>query len=159
MSVQTTWLLIFLFFLCSHAHHLYGNVRTETSPWLNVAVGLVGGLGDMRALSPTLSLRSLEEKYDFNGKLMCGKDSSLVPIPSSVCTSNILEKCQKDAQRVGDVLGLSGAALVEGYLNRENGDFILCNVDVSPYLGTNSQVLQQVSILQPSSDFFSLVSW
>lgn len=103
----------------------------------------------MRALSPTLYLRSTEDKYDFEGKVMTGKEHS-APIPSSVCDANILKNCQKHAQKVGDMLGLSGAALVEGFLNQEDGEFIVRNVDTSPYLGPNSQVLQQVSLFLPS---------
>lgn len=120
-------------------------IPTGVSEWILVTVGLLGGLGEMRALVPSLNVRPVEAMYDVEQKLLYAKDEHVTPVPESICEPAILQSCQKYIQKVGDILGLSGAAQVDAFLNRRTGEVGIVDVNTSPYLGPNSPLLQQVT--------------
>lgn len=99
----------------------------------------------MRALTPSLHVRPVEKAYDIEQKVLYGKDEYVTPVPESVCEPGMLQSCQKYIQKVGDILGLSGVAQVDAFLNCRSGEVGIVDVNTSPYLGPHSPLLQQVT--------------
>ncbi|GMH40730.1 hypothetical protein BSKO_08634 [Bryopsis sp. KO-2023] len=116
------------------------------SPWVELTIGLIGGLGAMRAFTPSLVMRSVESPIDFDRKFTFGQDDVLTPVPSSIFSPEMVRAMQDKAQGVADRLGLAGVAQIDAFLHVETGEMLVIEVDTSPNLGPSSPILRQAAL-------------
>jgi D-alanine-D-alanine ligase-like ATP-grasp enzyme len=114
----------------------------EDVGWIEVTVGVLGRAGEMRALAPSLTVArkgvlSLEEKF------MGGTGVNITPPPSPP-TGRVAPAAVGRARglvaQVAGMLGLSGYARIDAFMNRDTGDVIVIEANSLPGL-TPSTVL------------------
>ncbi|KAF8072596.1 hypothetical protein HT031_000256 [Scenedesmus sp. PABB004] len=108
------------------------------SRWVEVCVGLLGELGSMSALTPTMVARSPN-----------GARHQLTPPPAHIVPPSAVEAVQGFAVALADGLGLRSAAAVEGFVNVDSGELVVMGVQPCPDLTDGSPFLQQALLEEP----------
>eukprot|EP00879_Flechtneria_rotunda_P024547 GHRR01026026.1.p1 GENE.GHRR01026026.1~~GHRR01026026.1.p1 ORF type:complete len:513 (+),score=189.73 GHRR01026026.1:217-1539(+) len=103
------------------------------SRWVEVYVGLLGELGQMYALSPTLIA------FGENGHR-----HHFTPAPEGILPPWAAEAAQGFSEALAVSLGLRSVAAVEGFVNVDTGELIVLDVQHRPSLDDGSPILQQV---------------
>jgi D-alanine--D-alanine ligase len=110
--------------------------------WIEVTVGVLGAEGNMRALSPSLTIArkgvlSVEEKF------MGGTGVNITPPPQPSLgrvEPGATIRTQELVSRVANLLGIRGYARIDAFMNRKAGDIIVIEANTLPGL-TPSTVL------------------
>eukprot|EP00879_Flechtneria_rotunda_P026751 GHRR01028574.1.p1 GENE.GHRR01028574.1~~GHRR01028574.1.p1 ORF type:complete len:328 (+),score=111.73 GHRR01028574.1:208-1191(+) len=108
------------------------------SRWVEVYVGLLGELGQMYALSPTLIA------FGENGHR-----HHFTPAPEGILPPWAAEAAQGFSEALAVSLGLRSVAAVEGFVNVDTGELIVLDVQHRPSLDDGSPILQQALLLDP----------
>ncbi|WIA08499.1 hypothetical protein OEZ85_007934 [Tetradesmus obliquus] len=106
--------------------------------WVEVTVGLIGELGSMTALQPTLVAYSPE-----------GSRQQFTPPPQHILPAAAVEAVQAFAVALADGLGLRSIAAVDGFVNVDSGELVVLDVQQLPDLANGSAILQQVLANDP----------
>ncbi len=122
-------------------------LHTEECPWVEVTVGVLGRRGSMRAMSPSVTVAesavlSLEEK--FQG----GTGVNITPPPPEFVLPAAVEAARRRVERVAEVLGVSGFARIDAFLNAKNGEIIVIEANTIPGL-TPSTVIYHQALAEP----------
>eukprot|EP00775_Hariotina_reticulata_P002565 gene2565-2867_t len=108
-----------------------------SSRWVEVNVGLIGELGSMVALTPTMIAHSAQ-----------GEKHQLTPPPEHIVPAAALEAAKNFAVVLADGLGLRSIASVQGFVNVDTGEMVVLDVNPFPHLTDGSCLLQQVQHLE-----------
>ncbi|MFW6311467.1 MAG: hypothetical protein ACOC1K_04450, partial [Nanoarchaeota archaeon] len=117
---------------------------TKKTGWIEVTVAVIennlkSGKNKIHALNPSVTVAegdvlSVEEK--FQG----GTGINITPPPSEILSEKNLKKVKKSIEKVADILGIEGYSRIDAFVNVENGDIIVIEVNTLPAL-TPSTVL------------------
>lgn len=116
--------------------------RVRNAGWIEVTVGVLGTAGNMTALSPSLTIArkgvlSVEEKF------MGGTGVNITPPPApdlGRVPPSAVQRTRTLVSRVANLLGISGYARIDAFMNRESGEIIVIEANSLPGL-TPSTVL------------------
>ncbi|MBU0981982.1 hypothetical protein KKC94_04805 [Patescibacteria group bacterium] len=118
--------------------------------WIEVTVGLLSDKdgGAIRALSPSLtvaegSVLSVEEK--FQG----GTGINITPPSEDIVAPAVLKRVKVSIEKVADRLGLAGYARVDAFMNVDNGDIIVIEVNTAPALTPSTVLFHQALAEKP----------
>jgi D-alanine--D-alanine ligase len=123
--------------------------------WIEVTVGVLGSAGAMRSLSPSLAIArqgvlSVEEKF------MGGTGVNITPPPVPPLgrvRPGAIRKTKELISRVADLLGISGYARIDAFMNRETGDIIVIEANTLPGLTPATvlyhQALEEIPAMYP----------
>lgn len=124
--------------------------------WVEVSIGLLGSLGNMQALGPSIAARlppSVKAAgVGDNGPSLSPPIPSasevvhLSPIPPAVASASALDAARERAVAIADHLGLSGLARVDAFMHADTGELVVLEVDVLPDLSAGSPLYVQVSV-------------
>ena len=110
--------------------------------WIEVTVGVLEEKGNVRALSPSLTVAegavlSVEEK--FQG----GTGINITPPSEELVSPAILKKVKKSTEIVAEKLGLGGYARVDMFMHVDNGDVIVIEANTTPALTPSTVLFHQ----------------
>ena len=132
--------------------------------WVEVNIGLLGSVGDMKALGPSLVAR-LQPEEDVpggegstpgstpggtcdveleEGVLPSSAVVHLSPVPPSVAPEAALEAARQRAVAVADRLGLAGLVRISAFMHVDSGELVVMNVKTLPDLAADSPLYLQV---------------
>jgi D-alanine--D-alanine ligase len=120
----------------------------ERSGWLEATVGVLEHQGELRALSPSITVAegmvlSVEEK--FQG----GTGINLTPPPPALLSARMVRKVQERVTRVAQQLGIRGYARIDTFVERHSGRIMVLEANTLPAL-TPSTVLFHQGIVERS---------
>lgn len=115
-----------------------------SSPWIEVTFGLVGDLGEMRALMPSMILRNELDQLSLEERFLEGRIPSLTPPPSEIVKPEVIEAARQRMESVADRFGLRGIASIDAFMHVETGEIIVMNIDPVPNFTEHSVLVQQV---------------
>lgn len=114
----------------------------KRSGWVEITIGVIGALGKMTALSPSVTVAhgdvlSVEEK--FQG----GTGINLTPPPPLVMSSSVIKKIQKRIAAVANGLGLAGYSRIDAFVERRSGELMIIEVNSLPALTPSTVLFHQ----------------
>ena len=132
--------------------------------WVEVNIGLLGSVGDMKALGPSLVARLQPEEDVPGGEGSASGSTSggtggveleegilpssavvhLSPVPPSVAPEAALEAARQRAVAVADRLGLAGLVRISAFMHVDSGELVVMNVKTLPDLAADSPLYLQV---------------
>eukprot|EP00210_Caulerpa_lentillifera_P009121 g8697.t1 len=121
----------------------------KASQIVELTFGLVGDLGQMIVLSPSLVLSNLETNDAFEGKYLKGMKNFVTPVPSKIVPADVIESAQRTIEKVADALALRGIARVDAFLDVRTKELTIIEVEPVPYLGEHSVIFQQAMLEDP----------
>jgi hypothetical protein len=125
--------------------------------WVEVSIGLLGSLGDMTPLGPSVSARlkaegpstgqageaEADEDGGGVGTLHPSEVVHLVPVPRAVASAAALDAARARAVIVADHLGLSGLVRLDAFMNVDSGELAVLAVEPVPDLSDRSPLYAQ----------------
>lgn len=83
-----------------------------------MSFGLLGDLGQMWAMTPSIILDTLEnEDTTLIDRYLLNKRPLITPIPESICDREVIKTSRQSVEKIADRLGLKGIARVDAFLN------------------------------------------
>ena len=127
----------------------------QDSGWIEVTVGVLGTAGNMRALSPSLTIArkgvlSVEEKF------MGGTGVNITPPPQPPLgrvEPGATARTRQLISLVANLLGIQGYARIDAFMDRKSGDVIVIEANTLPGLTPSTvlyhQALEEVPAVYP----------
>ncbi len=114
----------------------------SVSGWIEVTVGVLGRNGRIKALSPSLTVASgnvlsLEEK--FQG----GTGVNITPPPQPYVKRRAVEKAKERIERVAEILGVSGYARIDAFMEVKTGEVMIIEANSAPALTPSTVIFHQ----------------
>ena len=128
------------------------NSGNRTHPRLvEITVGVYGDFGSMISMEPSLTvvesssnILSLEEK--FQG----GTGVNITPPPSEIIKPEIVQGIKDRISKAANVLGVSGFARVDAFVDCNSGDVIIIECNTVPGMTPSTVLFHQAMALEPS---------
>ncbi len=112
------------------------------SGYIEVTIGLLGKKGAMHALTPSATV-STSHVLTVEEKFQGGTGVNLTPPPSQVISPQALTAAKQNCERLANAIGLSGYSRVDTFVNIDNGDLIVIEVNTLPALTPSTVLFQQ----------------
>ncbi|KAK9819932.1 hypothetical protein WJX72_004090 [[Myrmecia] bisecta] len=119
------------------------------SRWVEVTVGLLGEFGRMRALSPSLPVRTMGHVLTLEEKFQGGTGINLTPPPPDFVRPEVLNSVKARVELVADQLGLSGLARVDAFMHADTAEIIVIEVNTIPGMTPSTVLMQQALAEDP----------
>jgi D-alanine-D-alanine ligase-like ATP-grasp enzyme len=124
----------------------------ESTKWIEVTVGVLGHAGSMRALNPSLTI-ALDGVLSLEEKFMGGTGINLTPPPvpplGRVAPAAIAA-ARNHVALIANTIGLNGYARIDAFMQIENGNIQLIEVNTLPGLTASTVLFHQGLAEQPS---------
>ncbi len=132
------------------AHLAWGQICD--SGWIEVTVGVLGPKGQMRALSPSVTIArqgvlSVEEKF------MGGTGVNLTPPPTAplgLVKPEAIDRARRSIAVVANKLDMSGYGRIDAFLHRETGEIMVIEANSLPGLTPSTVLFHQALAEDPS---------
>ncbi|CAN1276862.1 D-alanine--D-alanine ligase [Linum perenne] len=92
------------------------------SRWVEITVGVVGKLGCMKSLTPSITVKEGGDILSLEEKFQGGTGINLTPPPPSIVSVEALEKCKQRIELIANTLKLEGFSRIDAFLNVDNGE-------------------------------------
>jgi D-alanine--D-alanine ligase len=115
---------------------------------VEVTVGVIGAKENMESFNPSQTIASLDV-LSLEEKFMGGTGINLTPPPIPYVTPKIVDKCKKNIIKTAQILGITGYARIDTFLNIKTGDLKIIEANTLPAL-TPSTVIFQQALAQPN---------
>lgn len=117
-------------------------IYKKKTGWVEVTVGVLEENNKMHAMNPSItiaetSVLSVEEK--FQG----GTGVNITPPPEKIISKNALDKAKKSIEKVAEVLGISGYARIDAFMNLKSGDIKVIESNNLPGLTPSTVIYHQ----------------
>ncbi len=123
---------------------------TRKSGYIEMTVGVLDGLtdGKIKALSPSItvaenSILTVEEK--FQG----GTGINITPPPSEIISGKKLEKVKNLVEKVASLVGVSGYARIDVFVQTATGNIIVIEINTLPGLTPSTVIYHQALAEKP----------
>ena len=113
------------------------------SDWVELTVGAVGQGGEMRSLTPSITVKDLGEVLTMEEKFQGGTGVNLTPPPPSVLAPEILDEVQQKVELIAAELKLEGFARVDAFVNARTGEVLVIEVNSVPGLTPSTVLFHQ----------------
>eukprot|EP00192_Tetraselmis_astigmatica_P001783 CAMPEP_0117671742 /NCGR_PEP_ID=MMETSP0804-20121206/13512_1 /TAXON_ID=1074897 /ORGANISM="Tetraselmis astigmatica, Strain CCMP880" /LENGTH=1580 /DNA_ID=CAMNT_0005480255 /DNA_START=223 /DNA_END=4965 /DNA_ORIENTATION=+ len=129
--------------------------------WIEVTVGIVGELGQMHALMPSITVHEKGSVLSLEEKVQSGTGVNLTPPPASIVNPEALTAARQRCELVADVLGISGVARIDTFMHADTGELVVIEVNTIPAMTPHTvllhQALQEDPPMYPQDLFRSVV--
>ncbi len=110
--------------------------------WVEVTVGVLEENGKCHALSPSLTV-SEGEVLSVEEKFQGGTGVNMTPPPEKFVKPTVLARAKKAVEKIAETLGIEGYCRMDAFLNIDNGDIILIEVNTLPALTPSTVLFHQ----------------
>lgn len=117
--------------------------------WIEVTVGVVGKLGEMHSLSPSITVKEAGDILSLEEKFQGGTGINLTPPPSTIISNEILERCKQRIELAANTLGLEGFSRIDAFVNARTGEVLLIEVNTVPGMTPSTVLIHQALAEQP----------
>ncbi|KAG1677054.1 hypothetical protein FOA52_001224 [Chlamydomonas sp. UWO 241] len=114
-------------------------------PWVPVRFGLLGTLGGVKVLGPSLCARLAPDGGPpaSPGVPLASEAVELGCVPESIASADAVAAARARAVEVADVLGLSGLSRLDAFMHADTGELIVTDLDLCPDLSGASPLYTQ----------------
>ncbi|KAF5747659.1 hypothetical protein HS088_TW05G00386 [Tripterygium wilfordii] len=128
------------------AHHLMWKGHSR---WVEVTVGVVGKLGSMRSLSPSVTVKETGDILSLEEKFQGGTGINLTPPPVSIVRSEALEKSKKCIELIANTLQLEGFSRIDAFMDVDSGEVLVIEVNTVPGMTPSTVLIHQALAEKP----------
>lgn len=128
----------------------------HVSGWIEITVGVLGRLGAMHALNPSLTVAS-GDVLSVEEKFQGGTGINITPPPAPFVPKKIVEIAKKRTEMIAAVLGLKGYSRLDLFLHIKNGDLKLIEANSLPALTPSTVLFHQALAEKPPIYPISLI--
>ncbi|MDO8482314.1 MAG: hypothetical protein Q7S86_00665 [bacterium] len=120
----------------------------EKTGWLEITVGVAVVGGKLKVFNPSITVAeagilSVEEK--FQG----GTGVNITPPPVSLLKASLLKRVKDTVASVAEAIGILGYSRIDAFLNINNGNLIIIEVNTLPALTPSTVLYQQALAEKP----------
>ncbi|GAV80851.1 Dala_Dala_lig_N domain-containing protein/Dala_Dala_lig_C domain-containing protein [Cephalotus follicularis] len=119
------------------------------SRWVEVTVGVVGKLGSMHSLSPSVTVKESGDILSLEEKFQGGTGINLTPPPTSIMSNEALEKCKQRIELIANTLQLEGFSRIDAFVNVDSGEVLVIEVNTVPGMTPSTVLIHQALEEQP----------
>ncbi|CAN1276857.1 D-alanine--D-alanine ligase [Linum perenne] len=119
------------------------------SRWVEITVGVVGKLGCMKSLTPSITVKEGGDILSLEEKFQGGTGINLTPPPPSIVSVEALEKCKQRIELIANTLKLEGFSRIDAFLNVDNGEVLLIEVNTVPGMTPSTVLIHQALAEEP----------
>jgi len=122
--------------------------HSKKTEWLEITVGVVMIGSKLKVFNPSITVAeagilSVEEK--FQG----GTGVNITPPPSSLLKTHLLRRVKDIVSKVAEAIGIEGYSRVDAFMNMNNGNLIIIEVNTLPALTPSTVFYQQALAENP----------
>lgn len=117
--------------------------------WVEVTVGVIGKLGSMHSLSPSITVKESGDILSLEEKFQGGTGINLTPPPTSIMSNEALEQCKKHIELIANTLQLEGFARIDAFVNVDSGEVLVIEVNTVPGMTPSTVLIHQALAEQP----------
>ncbi|KAF8397170.1 hypothetical protein HHK36_016077 [Tetracentron sinense] len=127
------------------------------SRWVEVTVGVIGKHAAMHSLTPSVTVKEAGDILSLEEKFQGGTGINLTPPPSSIISKEALERCKERIETIANTLGLEGFSRIDAFVNVDNGEVLIIEVNTVPGMTPSTVLIHQVmrKISNPNTAVFS----
>lgn len=126
-----------------------GLVWKGNSRWVEITVGVIGTLGSMRSLSPSVTVKETGDILSLEEKFQGGTGINLTPPPVSIVSNEALERCKHRIELIANTLQLEGFSRIDAFLNVDSGEVLIIEVNTVPGMTPSTVLIHQALAEQP----------
>uniref|UniRef100_A0A6N2KPZ6 ATP-grasp domain-containing protein n=1 Tax=Salix viminalis TaxID=40686 RepID=A0A6N2KPZ6_SALVM len=126
-----------------------GLVWKGNSRWVEITVGVIGTLGSMRSLSPSVTVKETGDILSLEEKFQGGTGINLTPPPASIVSNEALERCKQRIELIANTLRLEGFSRIDAFLNVDSGEVLIIEVNTVPGMTPSTVLIHQALAEQP----------
>ncbi|CAN0927902.1 D-alanine--D-alanine ligase [Linum grandiflorum] len=119
------------------------------SRWVEITVGVVGKLGCMKSLTPSITVKEGGDILSLEEKFQGGTGINLTPPPPSIVSVEALEKCKQRIELIANTLKLEGFSRIDAFLNVDNGEVLVIEVNTVPGMTPSTVLIHQALAEEP----------
>ena len=119
------------------------------SRWIEVTVGLLGSAGQMKAMLPSVTVKELGEILTLEEKFQGGTGINLTPPPAEIVSKSVIKAAQMKLELTASLLGLSGFARIDAFLNVDTAELTIIEVNAIPGMTPSTVLFQQALAEDP----------
>uniref|UniRef100_A0A1D1Y463 D-alanine--D-alanine ligase A n=1 Tax=Anthurium amnicola TaxID=1678845 RepID=A0A1D1Y463_9ARAE len=130
------------------------------SKWVEVTVGVVGKLGEMHSLSPSITVKETGDILSLEEKFQGGTGINLTPPPTAIINEEALQRCKQRIELIANTLRLEGFSRIDAFVNVHSGEVLVIEVNTIPGMTPSTVLIHQALAGQPPiqpREFFRLV--
>ncbi|CAL0328327.1 unnamed protein product [Lupinus luteus] len=119
------------------------------SRWVEITVGVVGKLGSMHSLSPSITVKETGDILSLEEKFQGGTGINLTPPPLSIMSVKALEICKQNIELIANTLQLEGFSRIDAFVNVDSGEVLIIEVNTVPGMTPSTVLIHQALAEQP----------
>eukprot|EP00210_Caulerpa_lentillifera_P001450 g1392.t1 len=136
------------------SHNLTVSIDVEitlakASQIVELTFRLVGDLGQMIVLSPSLVLSNLETNDTFKETYHKEIKNCVTPVPFKIVPTDVIKSAQRTIYKVADAFDLQSIDRADAFLDVRTKELTIIEVEPVPYLGEHSVIFQQAMLEDP----------
>ncbi|PKA66875.1 hypothetical protein AXF42_Ash003532 [Apostasia shenzhenica] len=119
------------------------------SEWVEVTVGVIGTKGQMRSLSPSITVKETGDILSLEEKFQGGTGINLTPPPAMIMSDEALQNCKQRIEIIANTLGLEGFSRIDAFVNIRNGEVLVIEVNTVPGMTPSTVLIHQALAENP----------
>lgn len=116
---------------------------------IEVTVAVVGERGRLTALDPSLTIVSGGDVLSLEEKFQGGTGVNITPPPPSLVPTETLATARQRVARAADALGVEGFARVDAFLDVDEGEVTVIEVNTVPGMTPSTVLFHQALAMDP----------
>ena len=116
---------------------------------IEVTVAVVGERGRLTALDPSLTIVSGGDVLSLEEKFQGGTGVNITPPPPSLVATETLATAKRRIARAADALGVEGFARVDAFLDVDEGEVTIIEVNTVPGMTPSTVLFHQALAMDP----------
>ncbi|XP_008782597.2 uncharacterized protein LOC103702084 isoform X1 [Phoenix dactylifera] len=128
--------------------------------WVEITVGVIGKRGEMRSLSPSITVKETGDILSLEEKFQGGTGINLTPPPATIISNDALQRCKQRIEEIANYLGLEGFSRIDAFVNAYSGEVLVIEVNTVPGMTPSTVLIHQALVEQPPiypQQFFRMV--
>lgn len=123
--------------------------RRRRKRMIEVTVAVVGERGRLTALDPSLTIVSGGDVLSLEEKFQGGTGVNITPPPPSLVPTETLATARQRVARAADALGVEGFARVDAFLDVDEGEVTIIEVNTVPGMTPSTVLFHQALAMDP----------
>ncbi|KAA8517699.1 hypothetical protein F0562_015173 [Nyssa sinensis] len=119
------------------------------SRWVEITVGVVGKLGSMHSLTPSVTVKETGDILSLEEKFQGGTGINLTPPPLSIISNKALARCKQHIELIANTLQLEGFSRIDAFINVDSGEVLVIEVNTVPGMTPSTVLIHQALAEEP----------